>query len=557
MAADDHAQLTTIVARLGKALSLLNPIQLVPVTRSVVREIGTPPPGDPAALRELAEAFRVAATATKAIDLTKAAQAAPTAPAVSTALSTPAAAHERDRSLVSDAQNQTGVALMRDVDTAAPWVGCVVVTDTGQVVRAVRDAVRATPAVLTSAATALDGLAGRIEGQRERHAELHRKLRAAVHDATHVGSLPMPDPTALDDLARAAAGLIRGCIEVYTDAIGAADEAAGVFADVAGAARTSAGLAGGLDPADALVLAAQDVAVAGVGNDYDDGVLTLAQLGRAGRNLRALTESAGADAAATGSADADPANAVRGLLAGAGSTTERAYLLKAIAAGRKADELAVFADAIRDCDDAWLHHHLSLIDRGGAAGQDRFGAEVDQYDDYTCGTTSVIVARAETDPVYALELTRDLEPPYDRADRDEFDRRLSAEQARVHGETNKVWPRQLGTLPGGIEDAMNRFSDATGVRYRWHLVDDTDERKAGAALREVVTAVNAGHPVPILVGGAVPRHYVLVVGHAGGEILIFEPSSGDTRRIPVTNFVEGKLSDHAGFDHVQAVVIPQ
>jgi len=507
MAGDDHGQLTTIVGRLGNALSLLNPIRLVPVTRSVVRELGTPPPGDPAALRELAAAFRAAAIAIGPIG--RQARDLSTRPARSAATRTPA----------------------------------LIATDPAQVADAVADAVRAAPAVLTTAAAALDALADRVASQQERHAELHRALRAAVHDATHVGSVPMPDPAALDDLARASARLIRGCIDVYTDAIGAADEAAGVFADVAGAARTQAAVAGGLDPADAVVLAAQDVAIAGVGNDYDDGVLTIAQLGRAGRNLGAM---AGPDD-----------TAVRDLLGRAGSTTERAYLLKAVAAGHPAEELARFAEAVRGRDAAWLHHHLSLIDRGGAGKQDRFGAEVDQYDDYTCGTTSVIVAHAEVDPVYALGLTHGLEPPYDSADRDEFDRRLSAEQARVHGASSTVWPRQLGTLPMGIADWMTRQCGATGVSYGWHLVDDTDRRAASAALREVVTAVNGGYPVPILVGGPVPRHYVLVVGHAAGDLLIFEPTSGDTVRVPAAHFIEGKLGDQAGFDHVQAVVVPR
>lgn len=494
MASDDHAQLTTVVARLGEALSLLNPLAMVSVIRSVVREVGTPPPGDPDALRAMAAAFRAAAT-------------------------------------------ELGPLGRAQGTTERPWQG-VAATSSTQVARALADAVAATPAAFEAAAAGLEELAARVEAQRERHAALHRKLREAVHDATHVGKVPMPDPAALDDLVKAAAGLIRGCIAVYTDAMAAADEAAGVFADVAGAARTASGVAGGLDPADAVVLAGQDVVIAGIGGGYDDGVLTLVQLRRAGEHLAALP-------------------AVRPLLAAATSVTERAYLLKAVAAGHQADALTTFAAAIHGRDDAWLHHHLSLVDRGGAGTQDRFGAEVDQYDDYTCGTTSVIVARAEADPLYALRLTRELEPPYDKADREEFDRRLSDEQARVHGETNAAWPRQLGTTPAGVADWMNRHCGTTGVTYGWHLVDDTDGREVSTALREVVTAVDGGHAVPILVGGAVPRHYVLVVGHAGSELLIFEPSSGDTVRVPVADFVGGQLGDKLGFDHVQAVVVPR
>ena len=205
-------------------------------------------------------------------------------------------------------------------------------------------------------------------------------------------------------------------------------------------------------------------------------------------------------------------------------------------------------------DEPWLHHHLSLIDRGGPGAQDRFGAEVDQYDDFTCGTTSVIVARAEADPLYALTLTAGLEPPYEQADREEFDRRLTAEQQRVHDETNALWPQRFGTLPTGVAAWLSRH---TGTRYRWHLVDDTDRRGIGNSLREVVTAVGGGYPVPILVGGPVPRHYVLVVGHTGRELLIFEPTSGDTVRVPVDAFLTGTMGMLVGFDHVQAIVLPR
>jgi len=493
MASDDYGQASTVLLRLGEALSLLNPVKLVSVTRKAQRQLRTPPPGNPEELRALAEAFRWAAAAVR--------------PVVS------------------------------EVDALRPaelWSG-IAASSATQVRAATAVAVRTTPRAFLAAATALDELADRIAEQRRRHDELRRALREAVRDATHIGSVPAPDPAALDDLMRAAAGLIRGCIEVYTDAMAAADEAAAVFADLAGRARAGAGVSGGLDPADAVVLAAQCVRIRGVGDDYDDGILTVAQLARLGRQLDAMPVL-------------DRAN-VGTLVDKARSDTERAYLLKAVAAGHPAGELAAFATRIHGRDDGWLHDHLSLIDRGGSAEQDRFGFEVDQYDPYTCGTTSLIVARAEADPLYALGLT-------DGAPHG-FDERLSAEQARVHDTTNLVYPEQWGTTPEGMADWMNQHSAVTGTSYAWHLVDDTGRRSVSRSLREVVTAVDAGHPVPILVGGVVPRHYVLAVGHSGDDLLIFEPTSGATVRVPAADFLDGKLRQRAGFDHVQAIVVPQ
>ena len=533
MTSRDHGQVTTVLHRLGEALALVNPVKLVSVTRGVLHEIGTPPPGDPAALRALADAFRAAATAAEplAADV-RALHAVAGEGRAEPAGGLHAVAGE------GRAEPAGGLHAGDDrTDQAGGWHG-VVATSERQVVEAAAAEVAGAPRALRAAAGGLEALADRIAEQRRTHGELHERLRAAVYDATHLSGVPAPDPAALDDLARAVTGAVRGCIAVYTDAVEATDQAAAVFADVAGAARAGAAASGGLDPADAVVLAAHGVTVGG----YDDGVLTFAQLRRAGERLGALSTQ---DAAT-----------VRALLDGASTGTERAYLLKAVAAGHDPAELAAFAAAVRGRDEPWLHNHLSLIDRGGPGAQDRFGAEVDQFDEYTCGTTSVIVARAETDPVYALGLTGGLEPPYDQADRDEFDRRLTAEQRLVHDATNTLWPQSLGTLPAGIADWLNKHTAAaTGVRYRWHLVDDTGRRGIGDALREVVTTVDGGHPVPILVGGPVPRHYVLVVGHAGDDLLIFEPSSGDTVRVPAAGFVNGTLGSTAGFDHVQAVVV--
>ncbi|HEY3259719.1 MAG TPA: hypothetical protein VGJ95_05530 [Pseudonocardiaceae bacterium] len=489
--------MTTLLHRLGEALTLVSPFKLVAVSRQVLHEIGGPPPGDPPALRGLADAFRTAAAATE-----------PLAAEVRTAVRPPAA--ER-------------------VDAGAR----VIASSAEQVVDATASAVSRTPPAFQAAARALDTLADLITEQRRTHAELHQRLSGAARDASHLGGVPAPDPTALDDLVH----IIRGCIAVYTDATEAAGRAAAVFADVAGGARAGAAVSGGLHPADAVVLAAQGVTAGG----YDDGVLTVGQLRRAGERLGALP--------------APDAATVRALVDGARSGTERAYLLKAVAAGHDLAGLAAFAAAIRGRDEPWLHNHLSLIDRAGPGAQDRFGADVDQFDPYTCGTTCVIVARAEADPCYALTLTGGLEPPYDQADREEFDRRLTAEQRLVHDATNTLWPQALGTFPASLARWLNQH--ICGPRYYWHLVDDTDRRGISDALCEVVTAVDGGHPVPILVGGPVPRHYVLVVGHSCDDLLIFEPTSGDTVRVPAVDFVAGTLAEHTGFEHVQAIIAPR
>jgi hypothetical protein len=130
------------------------------------------------------------------------------------------------------------------------------------------------------------------------------------------------------------------------------NRAAGRFADVAGRARVAAGVAGGLPPREAAALADAMVSVPGIGDGYDDGILSLAQLRRAGRSIRLSPPDA---------------HAFADLLDRAGSESERAWLYKALAADHELPAIAEFADRIRGQEPAWLDGHLSLIDKGGPA----------------------------------------------------------------------------------------------------------------------------------------------------------------------------------------------
>ncbi|MGQ0778574.1 MAG: hypothetical protein ACT4NY_29875 [Pseudonocardiales bacterium] len=505
MASDDYGQLTTILQRLGELGSLLNPRTLVSTVTELIREIATPPPGDPGKLEDLAAAFRTAANAIEPI---------------------------------GDEVRTLGTHQLPDV-----WGG-VAGGAAAHVMTATADVVAATPIAFQDTANTLETLAETVRELQRRHGELHQGLYDAYHDATHVAGLPIPDPFALNDLARAVGELIAGARQVYTDAITAADTAAASFADITGRARTGAGVTGGLRAADAVLLAGEQVSISGLGDDYDAAVLTPAQLTRAGQRLDAMNS---AERART-----------EDLLSRAGSRTERAYLLETIAAGHSGTTLTQFADKIRDKEPEWLHSHLNLIDPGGPGTHWRFGAIVDQYDNTTCGTTSLMVTRATADPLYALTFTEGIENINDEDARfDEFERRFSAEQARVHDETNVLYPQFIGTSPMGMADWMNRHTDATGTTYSYQLIDDTDQREISGALRDVVTAVDQGHPVPILVGGAYPAHYVTVVGHQGNDLLIFEPTRGVTARVPTEDFINGNMGKAAGFDHVQAIVAPE
>jgi hypothetical protein len=312
----------------------------------------------------------------------------------------------------------------------------------------------------------------------------------------------------------------------------AADTLAGRFADVAGRARATSMRRATGSAAGALVLAE-------LGAGGDNLILTGAQADRAATRL--------ADLPAAGRAKFDAA------LGGAKSAEERAYILKVLAAGHTADEVARFAGTIRGKKPDWLRSRLNLVDPATTGPVTYLDVPVRQYDNMTCGSTSILMARAMADPLYALSLTSGGTDD-DTTDPDLFARRLAAEEQRIHDATNLVWPQILGTSPWGVSDELNRHRDAFGTGFDWRLVDDTDARSVDPALRNAVTAVDGGQPVPVLIGDSYPRHYVLMIGHDGSDLLFYDPA-GYVTRISEQDFRNGDVGA-LGFHHVQAVITP-
>ena len=94
------------------------------------------------------------------------------------------------------------------------------------------------------------------------------------------------------------------------------------------------------------------------------------------------------------------------------------------------------------------------------------------------------------------------------------------EQGRLHRGLNRLWPRALGTTPRGIRRALSRHS---AVPYRWRAARPRHDR-----LLDVREAVLLGHPVAMLVGNWLPRHWVLLIDVVGtGGFRCYEP------RVPV------------------------
>lgn len=168
------------------------------------------------------------------------------------------------------------------------------------------------------------------------------------------------------------------------------------------------------------------------------------------------------------------------------------------------------------------------------------GRSLRQRDGVTCGPTVVVVAGALLDPHRRAALT---EPGSGPA-------WFSAEQARVHAEINRVWPRRLGTTPWAMARALTAHSVLFGVRYRWRLLRGRRDR-----LTDVRRAVADGWPVAMLIGRVIPRHWVLIVEAVGPALECYEPSSGDVRSVDLETVRRARLAG-LGYPRPFAFVLP-
>ncbi|MGP3963090.1 WXG100-like domain-containing protein [Nonomuraea sp. 3N208] len=348
---------------------------------------------------------------------------------------------------------------------------------------------------------------------------------------------PLDDDGGIVEEVRKAIGAIYGGVEVFEELWAASDALQRGLRDVQGKARAGAVRSRHVDAFDAVLLA--NAGIDGIAQE-EGGILTTTQLAQAAAKMDALSE-------------ADRAR-MQGLLDGAGSEAERAYLMKALAAGHSIDDITTFATVIHGKSEIWLREHLSLVDPNGSGTVSVNGVELEQQNQTTCGSTAIMVARAMNDPLYALSLTTDengnsLSPT-------ELREKFTAEQNRIHDSTNTVWPQSLGTSPWGLTDEMNQHADSFGAKYDWRLVDDTSAGSVNPALNDAVGAVDAGHTVPVLIGDSYPAHYVLLVGHEDDDLIFYNPLTAEMVRVSEDDFRNGNVSG-LGYTHVQGVVTPK
>jgi hypothetical protein len=223
------------------------------------------------------------------------------------------------------------------------------------------------------------------------------------------------------------------------------------------------------------------------------------------------------------------------LLGQSRSAQEQAYLLQALAAGYGVKEIDAFDRKIHDHgdDQLWLQQHLTPITE--AAGPDGFhghrpvefgGRSWTQGPDPTCVAMSTVMARAQVDPLYALQLTGGDYPDDPASDSgDAFARRLHDEQHDVY-DGGRNWLQDLfgqdGMTEGQARDSANKeVAPHTGATYDQVSVDSTNDRRN--VLPDVEKAVDQGLPVTFTVQDGQSGHEMAIVGHQDGMLEVYNP----------------------------------
>jgi hypothetical protein len=315
--------------------------------------------------------------------------------------------------------------------------------------------------------------------------------------------------------------------------------------DLSSMLRDQATHSGGRQLSGSPLSALDDVILGEAGNNWmtgDTGILTPSQEQRAA-------------AALSGMSDADR-RAMTGMLSAAGSPEQRAYLLRMLAAGYPVGDVSKFDALIaaHGNDPEWLAAHLNPINMD--TGSKHAGDDHKQWDAFdgtlwtqgqypTCVASSTVAARAAVDPLYALQLTTGGHPGDPAFDNPQaFAERLRAEQSSVYDD-GRDWVQKLLGQDGMTDGQSTTIADqqiATHTGATYHNVDINSDDARSDAMPQVEKAVDNGYPVPVSTQGGGEGHQMMIVGHQGNELEIYNPW-GYTYWVTEDQFAGGMINN--------------
>lgn len=495
----------------------------------------TPPPGDPATIDGLAEQYENAALAAEAIQTT---------------LSTVTGS-----SLPDALVGVTGASATQVLASVDTLVGTEI-----EGLRSGASGLRDYADAITSARTAHQPGADSIRDGHRTIGNISVNPWAMTNPITGAGEVA----GVISDLIRGAGQILDGvsvCHEAYEDAWAAGEALQRALSDSEGyAVLAGVEVPVGQTRLDVLVSRTQFP-----NGDPDGSVLSETEWANYVQNWNAMSD--------------DERERILAAMEESGDPAVSALLMSAIATGAGSSSVLALADAIKNAPPGERQRmideltNLGVGDNGDATVN---GETFDQYNNKTCGSTTLITLAAQSDPflAYWLQTGEFLDghvPDYlrgldlaDAAGLDTEDRMTFLQQA-VQDRANDLFPGPIdypnvaGTAPGGAVAE----SDRTGTDYHidWTNALGGDSGR-GAALTEAAAAANDGTPVPLLVGpsdNTIPQHYVLIIGFHDGDYEIYDPSTGETNSVEEDIMLNGSdepVTGFANWNQIYAVVNP-
>jgi hypothetical protein len=251
----------------------------------------------------------------------------------------------------------------------------------------------------------------------------------------------------------------------------------------------------------------------------------------------------------------------RGLLTGAGSDTERAFICKALVARHSnIAEVFTFAAQIQGRGDAWLLGNLNVAHVLTNPSSPSAGGGIQQHYHMSCSATSAELLRATYDPIYALDLrTRGVVPP-PGAEGDSNEMALDNEQTLA--EQQRLLLR-FGSLGGGvnadgISSIMNSASASTGLRYHTQRVPVPFSVESLISLLQ--TRLTDGILIPVGVvfpdsGGA--HHVIMFIGRSGNRFQYHDPDGGRTGWVSQSAVFNDNIRLYGQQCMIDAVAVPR
>lgn len=186
-----------------------------------------------------------------------------------------------------------------------------------------------------------------------------------------------------------------------------------------------------------------------------------------------------------------------------------------------------------------------------------------QPDGATCGSSVIVMSRMLNDPAYAMYIQTGIDPRGVLPDATGTSpgKRFGDAALAMHDETNRWWPKFLGTLPGAVDDQMSHPDHPAGVpgtTYRSRLVDP---KAPEVTYDAILDAVSRGHIVPLYCYGinqpGTGAHVTLIVGASGDTVTVYDPGRGGTFTMTRDEFNRGDLRGPTTWTTPLSVGLPE